>query len=261
MINLLLSLPLWLLAIVLNVWLMSFALVGLWVVRRLVLPNLRLSYEDAYFTAAVVQSAVLLYALIAALTAVGVWQRHQQVADIVSAEATAIANLWRDLGGYPEPLRDETRAVLRDYSGQVVHGAWPQQRRGQIPREGVEWMNRLQALLYAFEPGTESQKILHAETLHAFNQLVHERRQRLDSVRAALPSVMWWVLMPGAMGCVLLFMFFHGADVRLHALLLLGLAGFLSMVLFVIIALDRPFSGDMGITADSYQLVIDHYMK
>jgi len=33
------------------------------------------------------------------------------------------------------------------------------------------------------------------------------------------------------------------------------------MVLFVIIALDRPFSGGMGITPESYQLVIDHHMK
>jgi len=43
--------------------------------------------------------------------------------------------------------------------------------------------------------------------------------------------------------------------------LLVGLAGFLAMVLFVIIALDRPFQGDMGITAESYQLVYDHHMR
>ena len=30
---------------------------------------------------------------------------------------------------------------------------------------------------------------------------------------------------------------------------------------FVIIALDRPLCGDMGIKAGSYQLVYDHYMK
>jgi len=261
MIDLLSSLPLWLLAIVLNVWLMGVALAGLWVVRRIVLPRMQLSYDDAYYAAAVVQSAMLLYGLIAALTAVGVWQRYSEVSDVVSAEATAIATLWRDLGGYPQPVRDETRDVLRDYSEQVIHGAWPQQRVGQIPREGVEWMDRLQAHLYAFEPATESQKILHTETLGAFNELVQHRRQRLDSVQAALPSVLWWVLLPGAVGCLVLFLFFNLANVRFQAVLLLGLAAFLAMVLFVIIALDRPYSGGVGITADPYQLVIDHYMK
>jgi hypothetical protein len=260
-IDLLFSLPLWLLALVLNAWLMGTVLAGLWIVRRHVLPRLRLGYDDAYFAAAVVQSAMLLYGLIAALTAVGVWQKNSEVADVVSNEATAIASLWRDLGGYPQPLRDATREVLRGYTEQIINEAWPQQRVGKIPREGVAWMDRLQEPLFAFEPATESQKIIHAETLHAFNQLVQQRRQRLDSVQAGLPAVMWIVLLPGAMGCMVLCLFFHLQNVRFQAVLLLGLAGFVAMVLFVIIALDRPFHGELGISADSYQLVYDHHMK
>ena len=65
----LVSLPLWLLAVVLNVWLMGFALAGLWFVRRYVLPGMRRDYNDAFFAAAIVTSAMLLYGLIAALTA------------------------------------------------------------------------------------------------------------------------------------------------------------------------------------------------
>ena len=261
LIDFLFHLPLWLLAVVLNAWLMGFALAGLWIARRWILPRLRLRYDDAYYAAALVQSAMLLYGLVAALTAVGVWSRYSQVSDVVSSEATAIASLWRDLGGYPQPVRDATQSLLRGYTEQVIHGAWPQQRRRQIPREGVEWMDRLQAQLYAFEPQTESQKILHAETLQAFNQLVQQRRQRLDSVQSGLPGVMWFVLLPGAMGCLVLCLFFHVDNPRFQALLLVAVAGFLAMVLFVIIALDRPFVGEMGITAESYQLIYDHHMK
>src|SRR5688572_8107984 len=127
LIEFLFSLPLWLLAVVLNLWLMGTAIGGLWFVRRHVLPRLHLTYDDAYFAAALVQSAMLLYSLIAALTAVGVWQKHSDVVNIVSSEATAIASLWRDLGGYPQPLRDSTRDILRGYTEQIIHEAWPQQ--------------------------------------------------------------------------------------------------------------------------------------
>jgi hypothetical protein len=260
LIDFLSDLPLWLLALVLNAWLMGFALAALWIARRWVLPRLRLRYDDAYYAAALVQSAMLLYGLVAALTAVGVWTRYSQAADVVSGEATAIASLWRDLGGYPQPVRDATRGLLRGYTEQVIHSAWPQQRRRQIPREGVEWMDRLQAQLFAFEPATESQRILHAEALRAFNQLVQQRRQRLDSVQAGLPGVFWFVLLPGGMGCIMLCLLFHVDNWRFQALLLLAVAGFLAMVLFVIVALDRPFVGEMGITAESYQLVYDHHM-
>jgi hypothetical protein len=32
-------------------------------------------------------------------------------------------------------------------------------------------------------------------------------------------------------------------------------------VRFVIVALDRPFSGAMGVPPDSYQLIYEHHMR
>jgi hypothetical protein len=72
---------------------------------------------------------------------------------------------------------------------------------------------------------------------------------------------MWFVLLPGAMGCLFLSLFFRLEDPRLQAVLVMGLSGFVAMVLFVIISLDRPFRGAMAISADSYQLVHDQLMK
>ena len=262
MIDFLFSLPLWALAVVLNVWLMGFALVSLCVMRRWVLPRLRLDSDASlFFGAAAMQSAMVLYGLVAALTAVGVWTKHSQVSDIVSAEATAIASLWRDLGGYPQRERDSMRDVLRGYTNQIIHEAWPEQRQGRIPRAGVEWMNRFLAHLLVFEPTSESQKLLHAQTLNDYNRMHEARRQRLDAVNSRLPGVMWVVLLPGAMGCLLFSMFFSIEDARYQATLVAGLAGFVAMVLFVIVSLDRPFHGAMALPADSYQLVYDQLMK
>jgi hypothetical protein len=261
MIDLLSSLPLWLLGFVLNVWLVGTAVAGLYVARRWVVPALKLRYEDAYVGAVVVQSAMVLYGLVAALTMVGVWQKHTQVGDIVSAEATAVANLWRDLGGYPEPLRDTSRDLLREYTEQIIFKAWPMQRRGQVPTEGVEWMNRLQAQLFPFNPANEGQKIAHAEVLRAFNTLVHHRRQRLDSVQTGLPGVLWFVLLSGAMGCVTLSLLFKVDNAVYQGVMVGGLASFLAMLLFVTFALDRPFQGDMAVGPESYQLIYDHHMK
>jgi hypothetical protein len=260
-IDFLISLPRWQLALMLAVCFVSYGLGGSWFVRRRILPRMRLRYHDAYFGAAVVQSAVMLYGLVAALTAVGVWQKYSEASAVASAEATSIASLWRDLGGYPQPERDAMRDVLREYTEQVINGAWPQQRRGVIPKEGVELMDRLQAQLFAFEPVTEAQKIIHAETLSGFNELVEHRRQRLDAVQSGLPIVLWYVLLPGALGCLTLAFFFHVDNARYQAILLGGLAVSIAMVLFLIIALDRPFRGDLGVGPDSYQLIYDHHMK
>jgi hypothetical protein len=44
---------------------------------------------------------------------VSVSTKHSQVSDTASSEATAIASLWRDVRGYPEPLRGRMRDTLR----------------------------------------------------------------------------------------------------------------------------------------------------
>jgi hypothetical protein len=261
-IDFLFSLPLWALAIVLNLWLMGFAFTSLWAIRRWVMPRLRLNTDASlFYGAAAMQSAMVLYGLVAALTAVSVWTRHSQVSDTVSSEATAIASLWRNLGGYPQRERDSMQDVLRGYTNQIIQEAWPMQWQGQIPRMGVEWLDRFQAQLFAFEPTSESQKVLHAQTLGAYNHLIEERRLRLDAVNSGLPGVMWFVLLPGAMGCLLLSLLFPVEDVRYQVILVAGLSGFVAMVLFVIISLDRPLQGAMAISADSYQLIHDQLMK
>jgi len=89
-------------------------------------------------------------------------------------------------------------------------------------------MDRFQALLFVFEPTLESQKILHAETLGAYNGMVEARRQRLDAVNTGLPRVMWFVLLPGAMGCLLYSLFFPIEDARFQGILIAGLGGFLA---------------------------------
>lgn len=262
MMDFLFSLPLWALAIVLNVWLMGFSLVSLWGLRRWVLPRLHLNTDASlFYAAAVMQSVMVLYGMVAALTAVSVWSRYSQVSDIVSSEATAIASLWRNLGGYPQRERESIREALRGYTNFVIHDAWPEQKRGRVPRGGEEAVDRLQAQLFAFEPKSESQKILHAETLGAYNRMIEARRLRLDAVNSGLPGVMWFVLLPGAMGCLLFSLFFPIEEPQFQAVLVAGVSGFVAMVLFVIISLDRPFHGAMAIPADSYQLVHDQLMK
>jgi hypothetical protein len=261
MLDLLFRIPLWALAILLNVVLGGFAVASVWAYRRWMLPRMRIRAEDAEYSGAVTQSVFVCYGLIAALTAVQVWERYSQVSDIVANEATTIAMLWRDLGAYPKPTRDELRQELRDYTHQVIHGAFPEMKRGRVPTEGVRLVDQFQETLFAFEPSTDTQKILHAEALRAFNQMVHARRQRVDAATTKLPTVLWVVLLPGAFACIALALFFRIEEPLVQYICTVGLAVFIAMVLFVVFSLDRPFVGEMGITADSYQLIYDQLMQ
>jgi hypothetical protein len=122
-------------------------------------------------------------------------------------------------------------------------------------------MDRFQGILVSFEPATEGQKLLHGETLRAYNSLIQARRMRVDAVLTHLPTVMWIVILLGAIISLCASFFFSVEDVRLHAILVTLLAIFIGVVIFMTFALDRPFVGDLGVSADAYQLIYDHLMK
>ena len=261
MFEFLFDLPLVITGAVILAALWLFAIVGLLVVRRRVLPRLRIHVEDSEFSGSLVQSIMVFYGLAVALMAVSVSQTYSDVSKVVSGEATALAALYRNVSSYPESVRPRLEGELRDYVRYVIEEAWPLQRRGKMPGGGVERIHRFQAILVGFEPTTEGQKLLHGETLSAYNQMIVARRLRLDAVNTGLPGVMWAVIVAGALIGISSSFFFKVQDARLQGIQTLLLATFIGLVIFMIFALDRPFRGDLGIGPEPYQLIYDQLMK
>jgi hypothetical protein len=246
-------------AIILSLSVLS--LMGLLLVRRFVLPRLRVEVSDSEFVGAVVQSIMVFYGLALAMIAVNVWQTYNDVSRTVSLEATSFAALYRDVSGYPEPIRGRLQADVRGYVDQIIHGAWPIMRKGQVPTQGVEWMSRFQGDLMSFEPANEGQKLLHAETLAAYNRATLARRMRVDAVSTGLPGVMWVVIVIGAVISISACYFFRVEDPRLHSILIVLLSVLIGLVISMTVVMNHPFRGDLGLSADPYQLVYDQLMK
>ena len=121
-------------------------------------------------------------------------------------------------------------------------------------------MNRFQRSMESFEPTTESHKILHAEALHAYNMLIEARRLRLDAMLVELSGMLWFVIVAGAVISLSSPFLFKVADVRLHRIQVLLLAGFMGLVITLIYAFDRPFHGDLSIGPGPYVFVKEQLM-
>src|SRR5437762_13149895 len=131
------SLPLVIVGAAILVLLFAFAVGGLAIFSRHILPRLRLGPEESVFTSAMMQAVMVFYGLAVALIAVSVWQTHTDAAATISGEATALGVLYREVSGYSEPVRSQLQQLLREYVDYVIHEAWPQQRQGHVPSGGV----------------------------------------------------------------------------------------------------------------------------
>jgi hypothetical protein len=260
MLDFIFDLPLAVAGVGIIVFLCLFAVIGLLLVRRHLLPRLRVKGEDSEFSGAMVQAIMVFYGLAVALIAVSVWQTYSDVSKIISQEASRVAGLYRDVNAYPEPVRSRLQQELKGYLDYVIHQAWPLQQKGKVAMGGVAWMTRFQETLTAFEPVTEGQKLLHGETLRAYNYLIEARRLRLDATLTRLPGMLWFVIIVGAFISLSSSFFFKVEDVRLHGILVVLLSTFIGLVIFMIFALDRPFHGELGLGPEPYQLLIDQLM-
>lgn len=249
--------PPWSLATVIILIFEIFSLGGLLLVRRYLLP--RLEFHDGINDAVsgTVQSIGVFYGITVGLIAAGAWNNYQNALSLASQEAVAIGVLYRDANSYPEPIRTQLQTALRRYTENVIELEWPAQEKGRLVGNNVPLINEFQATLSSFEPTTEGQKILYAETMQAFHNLGQARRLRIDAVGAELTPVMWSVIWIGAAITLTVGFFFYIKDPKLH-LVLTGLtAAFIGIVVFVIVINSRPFVGEFSIQPDSYRVMLD----
>ena len=97
-----------------------------------------------------------------------------------------------------------------------------------------------------------------SETLRAYNNLIGYRRLRIDAVSGSLSTVMWAVIWVGAVISISVAYLYKIEDARLHSILVALMAGFLGVVLFMIVINDRPFIGKNSIRPDSYRVILNH---
>jgi len=238
-----------------------YSVIGLVLVRRHVLTRLRVRIEDSEFSGTMVQAIMVFYGLALALIAVSVWETYSEVAGDVTHEATRLGALYRDVSTYPDPIRSQLQNELRGYADYLIQEAWPLHRQGVHPTRGVEWMNRFQATLASFEPTTEGQKLIHAEALRAYNNMLDARRMRLDDMLTRLPNLLWAIVLGGALISLSSSFFFNIEDPRLHGLFVVLLAAFIGLVILMILAFDRPFHGELGLGPEPYMLIRNEVMQ
>src|SRR6516164_63136 len=185
---------------------------------------------------------------------------YSNVGDIVDKEASSMSALYRDVSAYPQPIRSQLQDGLREYTRYTIGEGWDEQRRGIVPRGGSKLITSVMHLLLTFNPGTDHEKIIHAETLRQYNIKVEFGRARLSNVSTGLPAVLWWVVAFGALlNIILIWM----QDMEIHVHLILGavLASILGAVIFLIAELDNPFRGEVSIGPESIARVYQTVMQ
>jgi hypothetical protein len=192
----------------------------------------------------------LYYGVLLALLSIAVFENFGKAQDAIGREASSIVALYRDIGGYPEPVRTSMTGILRQYVDEEAGPGWQAQRRDQLSSGGMRLIDQLARDLLNYKPNRETgENLLHQETLRTFDEFIERRRLRIQAAGTSIPVVIWYVVLIGAALNVFVLWLF---DLRRSTHFLLGavLTIFIGLVIYMVAVLDRPFRGTHGLQPD-----------
>jgi hypothetical protein len=242
----------------------AFFIAITWLGILLIHPLLRrLVHGDEPSNEVIIHSASnfgLFYAVLLGLLTIAAFQSTKDLVDNIGRETSNLSTLYRITDGYPDPLRSEIKTELRDYTRYVIDKDWPAHRQGNVPMGGEHRLHVIRQSVLSFEPTTKTQEVMQNEMLHYLNAMTVSREQRLAAVTAAIPGVLWYIVLIGALITIAFVWMLH---MDLISQVLLGgiIAFFLGMMIFLIYAMDRPLQGAVSVAPDSFTSVYDLVMK
>lgn len=252
------DLPLWLFALLTVAGFNAIALGGL-VCTRLFGQSLGLyTFIDNDTVGAIFSAILVMYAISLGLIAVASWGNASAAAAAASEEASHIATVYRTLGGYPQPLRDDLKDSVVRYTQSIIEKAWPAQQRGEVTEAGIEIILHLWSRITQFEPKTDGQLVIHGQVLDGFNKLVEFRRRRIEATSYAVPGVLWGVVLTGAAVSIFGSYLFKIQSLSVHGLLTILLTTMIALLVFFIATTDHPYSGSNAIEPLAYEIVLKY---
>jgi uncharacterized membrane protein YdcZ (DUF606 family) len=195
----------------------------------------------------------VLYAVVLGFVVVVVWQKYDVTVSNVENEVNAVADVYHVVDGFPGPQRSEIRSDLRQYVETVTHVEWPAMAQKQpISAVGVELLDDVFYRVDSFSPSNPRGLAALQSAMSAVQRLVDARRSRLIESVPAVPSVLWFALVVGALAMVF-FCYIFGVENRPAQLMMTAILVGLIGILFVVIgAFSTPFAGSVRISPDGW---------
>jgi hypothetical protein len=248
-----------------SLWLSGLLLVGLptglamlgpILIRRYVtLERLTANNEVAGFKFAVVG---VLYAVLLAFAIIVVWEKFTDADNIVAREAGAATNVYRLSYGMAEAPATSLRAKLSAYLAATISDDWPAMEHANESSSARRALDAVYGSVLV-SLSAQSHSALVAEILHQLDEITQARRSRLAAADGTVPGVIWPVLFGGAAATIGFTFFFGSQNLRAQSLMTGLLSVMILSGLFIVLVIDRPFSGAVTVTPDALVKVLAEF--
>jgi len=198
-------------------------------------------------------TAGVIYAVLLAFMVIAMWETYDAAKANVAEEASLMVPIYRQSYAMSPEKGDEMRHLIREY-GEGVIKDWETFRvtaKGSPQARYVA--NKIVAVFNTMEPKTKAREIATAQFMTTYSQFLLDRNKRLVQASESLSWIMWIAVIGGAMVTVgmsfVLYMDYPPPQYVMTSVLATGIG----LLIFLMLVLNRPFVGPLGIEPEPYE--------
>jgi hypothetical protein len=230
----------------------TIALVGLLASRRLMRRlDLISHHEVGGFLLSVVGT---MYAVILGLIVVDSLAKFQYGRQTTEQEANALANIVLLSRQLPPERRDRVQGLAIAYADLVMTAEWPLLDEGKFSPEAQSTALQLIDAVGDFDPKTGRDQATYEAALASIEDFWNNRRIRVVFASHGIPFLEWFVLIAGGMITVTFTYFFRLDHLRIQVAMTSLVATIIALNLYLILMFGYPFSGDVKVSSDSFNV-------
>jgi len=190
----------------------------------------------------------ILFGLFVAFTAAQVWGDNDRASTAVDREATSLSSVLFMASNFPGEPEAKIRSLIHDYIEQVTTQEWPEmaQRAAHLRITPQPLADALKAI-FALAASTPSQMTAQHEMITALDNALDARRQRIIVSQSQVNLVKWSCLLVQAICMLIAVAMVHSDNRRTAAIAMALYAAGVAVSVLLILAHDRPFTGDVAI--------------
>jgi len=198
----------------------------------------------------------IIYAVLLGFCVFVVWNEFNDAQKNVELEANELTDLLRIVREFPHKTRPPIIGGITAYAHAVVDQDWAAMARGEGNEEASGLLEALWRALSNVEPVTLREQVLYAEALERFAVISDTRSFRIFHSRPRMPRSLWTLLLVVGTMVVWSIYYFGLESFWAHALMTASMAGSIGFVLFLILDMDRCFSGVWHVSSDQFKRLL-----
>ncbi len=234
----------------------GFSILSTLAIRKIIPAKKLLDGTDGFSRVDIVLSQI--YAVLVGFVIYGLFNNFHDAEFTTYHEANTLENITIYSKSLPPPLYDAMKKEVAQYARVIINNDWDAMSHGKPINKNSELIiQKMKLTLYQYQTSSDIEKKMINSILDELKKLEDDRDNRIHLSTNSLPNEFFAIII-FLSSFLIISSFINGNWLFFHLSSSFFVSFAIASTLFLLLALDRPFRGELSIKPVAFQKVLEN---